>query len=64
MCILDLGKVLMYEFHHDYTKNKYGNSSRSLFTGTGSLMYELKTEDSCEYFTEDKEIIEFQQLLN
>ena len=64
MCILDLGKVLMYELHHDYTKNKYGNSSRSLFTGTGSLMYELKTEDSCEYFSEDKEIIEFQQLLN
>ena len=64
MCILDLGKVLMYEFHHDYTKNKYGSSSRSLFTGTDSLMYELKTEDSCEYFSEDKEITEFQQLLN
>ena len=23
MCILDLSVVLMYEFHHDYNKNKY-----------------------------------------
>ena len=29
MCILDISKVLMYEFHYDYTKNKYGNNSNS-----------------------------------
>ena len=23
MCLLDLSIVLMYEFHHDYNKNKY-----------------------------------------
>ena len=39
MCILELSKVLMYEFHYDYIKNKYGNNSRLLFTGTDSLMY-------------------------
>ena len=25
MCILELSKVLMDEFHYDYIKNKYGN---------------------------------------
>ena len=39
MCILDLSKVLMCEFHNDYIKNKYGKNSRLLFT---CLMYETK----------------------
>ena len=30
MSILDLSKVLMYEFHYDYIKNKYGNNSRPI----------------------------------
>ena len=30
MCILELSKVLMYEFHYDYIKNKYGNNSQTL----------------------------------
>ena len=42
ICILDLSKVLMYEFHYDCVKNKHGNNSRLLFTDTDSLMYEIK----------------------
>ena len=42
MCILKLSKVLMYEFHYDYIKNKYGNNSRLLFTGIDSLKLKLK----------------------
>ena len=30
--IIDLSRVLMYEFHYDYIKNKYGNNSRLLLT--------------------------------
>ena len=44
MCILDLCKVLMYELHYDYIKNKYGNNSRLLFTNTDSLMHEVKQD--------------------
>ena len=42
MCILELSKVLMYELYYDYIKNKYDNTPKLLFTGTDSLMYEIK----------------------
>ena len=56
---LELSKVLMYEFHYDYIKNKYGNNSRLLFTDTDSLMYEIKTEDVYKNFSDDKEMFDF-----
>ena len=59
ICILDLSKVLRYEFHYDYVKNKYGNNSRLLFTDTDSLVYEIKTEDVYEDFNKDKKIFDF-----
>ena len=59
ICILDLSKVLRYEFHYDYVKNKYGNNSRLLFTDTDSLVYEIKTEDVYEDYNKDKKIFDF-----
>ena len=59
MCILELSKVLMYEFHYDYIKNKYSNNSRLLFTDTDSLMYEIKTTDVHEDFGYNKEMFDF-----
>ena len=55
MSILELSKVLMYEFHCDYIKNNFDNKSKLLFTDTDSLMQEFKTED----FSSDKEIFDF-----
>ena len=43
MWVLELSEVLMYEFHYDYIKNKYGNNSKLLFTDPDSLMLTLKT---------------------
>ena len=58
MCILELSKVLMYKPFYDYIKKKYDNISKLLFTGTDSLMYEIKTEDVYEDFSSDKEKFE------
>ena len=59
MCMLELSKVLMYECHYDYIKNKYGNNSILLFIDTDSLMSEIKTEDVYEDFSSNKEIFDF-----
>ena len=55
--------LLMYEFHYDYIKNKYRNSSRLLFTDTDSLMYEIKTEDVYKDFSCGKEMYNFNDYL-
>ena len=49
----------MYEFHSDYFKNKYDIKSKLLFTDTGSLIYEIKTDDIYEDFSRDKEMFDF-----
>ena len=42
MCILDLSKMLMYDFHYNYIKKKYDNRARLLFTNTDNLTYEIE----------------------
>ena len=58
MCILDLCKTLMYDFHYNYIKKKYGDRAELLFTDTDSLTYEIEAEDVYNDFWNDKDMFD------
>ena len=51
--ILDISKVLMYDFHYNYMKKKYASNAKLLFTDTDSLCYEVQTTDIYQDMLED-----------
>ena len=55
--ILDLSKLLMFEFHHKFIKSKF--DAKLLFTYTERLVYEIKAEDVYEDFYQDKNLFDF-----
>ena len=45
LSILDISKILMYEFWYDYMKPKYGNDVKLCYMDTDSFVMNIKTED-------------------
>ena len=58
MCILDISKTLMYDFHYEYIKKKYHDRAKLLFTDTDSLTYEIEAEDIYNDFWTDKDMFD------
>lgn len=57
--ILDLSKTLMYDFHYNYMKTKYGSKAQLLFTDTDSLCYDVTTDDLYRDLKDDKDSFDF-----
>ena len=58
ICILDLSKTLMYDFHYNYLKKRYNNKTKLLFTDTDSLCYEIETQDIYEELWQDRNLFD------
>ena len=56
--ILELSKLLMYQFHYDYVLKTF-NSVKLLFTDTASLVYETKNSDAYDQCFKDKHLFDF-----
>ena len=55
MSILDISKILMYEFWYDYIKPKYGDRAKLCYTDTDSFVINIITEDFFEDISDDVE---------
>ena len=55
MSILDISKILMYEFWYDYINPKYEDREKLCYTDTDSFIINIKTEDLFEDISNDVE---------
>ena len=51
--ILDLSKIIMYEFHYDFMVPKYGERLNLWYMDTDSLIYNIETEDFYKDIADD-----------
>ena len=45
LSILELSKIIMYDFWYDYAKPKYGEKAKLYYMGTNSSIAYIKTDD-------------------
>ena len=55
LSILELSKILMYEFWYDYTKPKHGEKAKLCYMDTDSFIAHIKTNDIYKDIAEDVE---------
>jgi hypothetical protein len=55
-CILELSKLIMYNFHYNVIVKRYGDSARLLFTDTDSLTYSVQCNDFYADMYDDRDL--------
>ena len=55
LSILEISKLLMYEFWYDYMKHKYGDNVKLCYMDTDSFIMNIKTEDFYKDIANDVE---------
>ena len=55
LSILEISKILMYEFWYDYMKPKYGDNVKLCYMDTDSFIMYIKTEDFYKDIADDVE---------
>ena len=55
LSILEISKILMYEFWYDYMKPKYGNDVKLCYMDTDTFIMNIKTNDFYEDIANDVE---------
>ena len=53
LLILELPKILMYEFWYDFAKPGYEEKVKLCYIGTDSFIVYIKTDDISKYYAED-----------
>ena len=59
MCILDLSKLWMYDFHYNTIKKQYNDKATLLFTDTDSLTYQITTDDVYQDMAKQQHLYDF-----
>ena len=57
--VLDLSKLLMYDWYYNKLKKKYGENCTLLYTDTDSLLVDIKTKDAYQDMAEMKDEYDF-----
>ena len=55
LSIVELSKIVIYEFYYDYAKPKRGEKAKLCYMGTDSFISYIKTDDFYRDFPEDIE---------
>ena len=55
MSILDISKIIIYEFWYDYIKQKYQDNAKLCYKDTDSIIIHIKTEDFYRDIADDVE---------